>query len=621
MKLSTKIIIGYLIVSIIFLIISVVIAFSLQSVKTETNDLIEVVLPANDNVADIRFNIAMENVNINEFTDNSEPATWQAAMVLREQIHIDLSKLNEQVQTGINNTNNKLLALANNLQNSYDRFIAISDPLPKILATVKEDRKDVELNYQKFTDLISQFRNSQFASRTKEVDSGTATPQVLNRRNTRIDQVAILEMLATKFHSTMLQGLLDRDLLAFDQSIKITEDSYTLAKALLDDSSIPLNQQILSAMVESILNCQKAIKAMKINIALQLENSVERTTISHYNLSTSATLGEDMSDMTHLVANNTAASINTVLATMITGVGLALLISIILGIIIGKNISNHMGKIIDAIDYGADEIKTSSGQLTVSSKTLADGASENLASLDEISSALEELTSMTKRNADSALEANTLTEKSKSAVNLATDSMEKVTFAMNEIAISGNEIGKIIKTIDEIAFQTNLLALNAAVEAARAGEAGAGFAVVADEVRNLAIRSSEAAKNTSSLIASTTANINSGSELVKITADNFHTVSELSSKISQLVGGVAEASKEQAQGIDQIAKAMNQMDEVTQVSVTSTQESAEAANRLTDLSEHLLDTVHIMKDMVHGTDGEHSQDRDPQSLLMPPKAA
>jgi methyl-accepting chemotaxis protein len=189
------------------------------------------------------------------------------------------------------------------------------------------------------------------------------------------------------------------------------------------------------------------------------------------------------------------------------------------------------------------------------------------------------------------------------AVRKADTSMTAVIKAMEEISTSGAEIGKIIKTIDEIAFQTNLLALNAAVEAARAGEAGAGFAVVADEVRNLAIRSADAAKNTADLIASTISNINSGSQMVNDTAENFRTVEDHSAKVAALLGEVTEASKEQAQGIGQITTAMTEMDKVTQSNAASSEEAASAAGDLSSHAGNLLESVNELNTLVNGAHG------------------
>ncbi|MDR1677974.1 MAG: methyl-accepting chemotaxis protein [Deltaproteobacteria bacterium] len=194
-----------------------------------------------------------------------------------------------------------------------------------------------------------------------------------------------------------------------------------------------------------------------------------------------------------------------------------------------------------------------------------------------------------------------LTSQASESAKVSGDSMEKAIGAMTQIAISGNEIGKIIKTIDEIAFQTNLLALNAAVEAARAGEAGAGFAVVADEVRNLAIRSAEAAKNTAALIAKTIVNINLGSDLVKKTSDNFSALVDSVQKVAEIITEVSSASEQQTQGIGQISEAIESMDRVTQSNASVSQETASASSSLSLAAEDLDQNVIRLVNLVNGT--------------------
>jgi methyl-accepting chemotaxis protein len=173
----------------------------------------------------------------------------------------------------------------------------------------------------------------------------------------------------------------------------------------------------------------------------------------------------------------------------------------------------------------------------------------------------------------------------------ADQSMKDLTTSMGEITRASEETGKIIKTIDEIAFQTNLLALNAAVEAARAGEAGAGFAVVADEVRNLAMRAAEAAKNTSGLIEGTVKKIRQGSEIVSKTNGEFGKVSEGAKKVKELVAEIAAASQEQAQGVEQINKAVAEMDKVVQRNAASAEESASASEEMNGQAEQMKEFV------------------------------
>ena len=182
------------------------------------------------------------------------------------------------------------------------------------------------------------------------------------------------------------------------------------------------------------------------------------------------------------------------------------------------------------------------------------------ASVEETSASVEELHSMIQQNAQNTEQAHQETQTTALAVEQANRSMAALNTAMADISAASNETAKIIKTIDEIAFQTNLLALNAAVEAARAGEAGAGFAVVADEVRSLAQRAADAAHNTASLIAGTVQKIKDGERMVEQTDTSFISVKESVQKVSLLINEVAVATDEQARGIDQISKALGEIE-------------------------------------------------------------
>jgi methyl-accepting chemotaxis protein len=185
--------------------------------------------------------------------------------------------------------------------------------------------------------------------------------------------------------------------------------------------------------------------------------------------------------------------------------------------------------------------------------------------------------------------------------------MKEVIVAMESISVSGNAINKIVKTIDEIAYQTNLLALNASVEAARAGTAGAGFAVVADEVRNLAQRSAEAAKNTANLVDTTITNINSGSEMVHATDENFKVVLEYQPVLQNHINDVSEASKEQSIGINQINQAIIDIDSVTKTNAINTEKTAETADTLLEEAKNVLEIVYVMNELTQGRKAANEQ--------------
>ncbi len=289
-------------------------------------------------------------------------------------------------------------------------------------------------------------------------------------------------------------------------------------------------------------------------------------------------------------------------ATVSTCIGVIVLalISAVIGVFVSRSITKPVTAAVTDLTRASDQISASAGQVSSASQVLAEGASTQASSLEETSASMEELTSMTKQNADNASEADTLMRQSLSIINNTSGAMGAMDTSMNEIASSSEQTSKIIKTIDEIAFQTNLLALNAAVEAARAGEAGAGFAVVADEVRNLAMRATEAAKNTAGLIEDTVLKVKTGKEIVNKVTEAFREVSESSTKVASLVGEISAASREQAQGIGQINQAITEMDTVTQQNAASAEESAAAVTELNVQAQAMIGTVIKLKSLVDG---------------------
>jgi methyl-accepting chemotaxis protein len=252
---------------------------------------------------------------------------------------------------------------------------------------------------------------------------------------------------------------------------------------------------------------------------------------------------------------------------------------------------NAFDKALNQVGETVEQVSSASGQVSSASQSLAEGATEQAAGLEETSSSLEEMASMTKQNADNAQQANTLSSEARKTAGNGTEAMGRMNIAVNDIQKSSDETAKIIKVIDEIAFQTNLLALNAAVEAARAGEAGKGFAVVAEEVRNLALRSAEAAKNTTAMIDESVKNCKNGVDIAAEVGKTLGEIVESVSKTTDLVGEIAAASAEQSQGIDQINTAMAQMDKVTQQNAANAEESASASEELNAQSESLQSMV------------------------------
>ena len=278
----------------------------------------------------------------------------------------------------------------------------------------------------------------------------------------------------------------------------------------------------------------------------------------------------------------------------------ATILGIVISVYLARSIARSLNVTISDLTDTSDKVAEASGQVSQASQSLAEGTSEQAAALEETSSSLEEMSSMTRQNAENANQVNTLMGETRAIVIKAGEAMGQMKSAMDEMSGYGQEISKIIKTIDEIAFQTNLLALNAAVEAARAGEAGAGFAVVADEVRTLAQRAAEAARNTSELIETTVTKIGDGNDLVKKTGGAFDEVVTNSAKVAELIGEIAAASTEQAQGIQQVSQAVEQMDNVVQNNAASAEESAGATEELNNQADSLKEAINELLYMIGG---------------------
>ncbi|MBN2645036.1 MAG: HAMP domain-containing protein [Desulfuromonadaceae bacterium] len=253
---------------------------------------------------------------------------------------------------------------------------------------------------------------------------------------------------------------------------------------------------------------------------------------------------------------------------------------------------NHL---ISEVRVASDQIASGSNEVSDVSQSLSQGATEQAAALEQINSSMTEIANQTRQNADHALKAKKFSEAASKAADEGNSNMSSMVGAMDEINQASQDISRIIKVIDEIAFQTNLLALNAAVEAARAGQHGKGFAVVAEEVRNLAARSAKAAQETAHLIEGSMTKTENGARIAERTAASLEQIVEEISSMADLIDEVAAAAHEQVEGISQINTALSQIEQVTQTNTASAEEEAAAAEELSSQSAHMLSLVQRFK--------------------------
>lgn len=306
---------------------------------------------------------------------------------------------------------------------------------------------------------------------------------------------------------------------------------------------------------------------------------------------------------THVTDTNALTVKDAGLIKMASGIvaAVGVVIGILLAYLMTRSLTSLLRRLIDSLTQSAAQVDSAASQVSQSSQTMAEGASEQASSLEETSASLEEMSSMTTQNADNAERCNALMVDAKQVVDGMSKATSDMLTAIREIKKSSDETVRIIKTIDEIAFQTNLLALNAAVEAARAGDAGKGFAVVAEEVRNLAQRSAEAAKNTSSLLEGSKGSSDNGVRVAERVSESLGQTVENISRVAELVQAITLASRQQATGIEQINVAISQMDKVTQSNAASSEEAASASEELSAQAKELTDMVATLAQLVGGT--------------------
>jgi methyl-accepting chemotaxis protein len=444
--------------------------------------------------------------------------------------------------------------------------------------------------------------------------TGTArTSELSERLLPALEAVAQLQEAALKYNLANLEYVTGRDeetqarkLAAAAGHRKAINTHATALSGKLDSpeaKSLQANlQSALASYDQSVGLLQKALKGNEFEEAMKiLDGAIARdnaateaalTALNRFVFGLSSRNGEATKG---ILERNLRTSL--VLCTVIVSLALVAVVAVQF---LSRRVSRRFGDVSTALGNEAADVLARAGSFNSTSTKLADSASEQAAALEETSASLEEMSGVTRRNAESAQNASELARSARGAVDAGAASMTRMVEAMGGIKASSSEIAKIIKTIDEIAFQTNILALNAAVEAARAGEAGLGFAVVADEVRALAQRSATAARETAGKIEAALAKSDEGARISGEVSTLLTQVVDQVRRMDDLVGEIATASKEQSQGIEQVATAVSKMDGIVQANAAGAEESASAAQELSTQAGEVQLLVSTLRELVGG---------------------
>ena len=604
MKLGTKLYAGFGSLVVLTSLLGAIAAWNMQSVKTSTETMAEDYMPAIKAANQVERNTLMSMFELRGYAFTEGSNYLETGLKSVGKTHEALSEAKKVAQGSSGGRLDFLAKAAEQAKLQFGEYDSLLRETITITEALGRERAQMRVSAQAYSKACNNYYTAQEGYLQELVRGFTNGANVdaakVEDRVQKLRLISEVQDLGRLIETANFRAQATRDPEAFASAIKDFEQVQAKIARLKSVTSKPVDIESLDQCAAAGKTYETAMTAFLKNWRVRDELAAKRNTAATGALAQAQSAANLSVEKTTGLSGSSARELQTATVGALIGLGIATVLGLGIAFFMTRSTTRSIKAIADQVSSGSEQTSAAASQVASASQSLAEGASEQAASLEETSSSLEEMSSMTKRNAENAQKANDLARQARTAADAGVKDVEEMTAAMHEIKTSSDDIAKIIKTIDEIAFQTNILALNAAVEAARAGEAGMGFAVVAEEVRALAQRSAQAAKETASKIEGALRRSERGVQISARVDQALHEIVIKAREVDQLVAEVATASGEQSQGISQLNTAVTQMDKVTQANAASAEESASAAEELNAQADAMGKVAQELVELIEG---------------------